>query len=254
MKFTQAIPKIYRSFFEWAGLDFDLAEQKAQCDNCTMAQPQKPQKLDGESSLRIFKAHLKCCTFFPEVPNYIVGALLKESPMEITQRVEGFFKSDLTTKPLGLYPPASYREKYKSAAAAQPSLFGSLDELLCPFFVKESLQSCGIWDHRPSSCVRFVCQSSYGERGQQLWQAVESLLNLTEHTLAHEALLQLGFTQTEIESGEWYEFKKDKKLFYVACYEAIIKLEPEQIYEILQPEVTNQIDELKQIAEPLLSC
>ena len=46
------------------------SEARATCDDCVMAHPH-PQR-------EVFHAEVRCCSFFPRLPNYAVGGILAD--------------------------------------------------------------------------------------------------------------------------------------------------------------------------------
>ena len=139
--------------------------------------------------------------------------------------------------PRGLLPAESYRERFAQGG------FGQRHDLLCPFFADGG---CRIWETRPSPCVRFVCQSSYGLAGQRVWAAAEALLRLTEETLAHDVLLRLGFQTDEIKSDEWFEFKPE--MVAMRAGQIVASLSAAEVWDLLQPQGARLCEELGKAA------
>lgn len=225
---------------EWAT---DLPETRAKCDQCIQAR----------GATAIYKDSLKCCTFFPSLPNFMVGAILdSDLPgrhwLQTRLRAQGDFapdpqrvsKSEAVAVPLGIFPAIDYQRRWH---ARQPQGYGNDETLLCPHFISQGGR-CGIWRERPSTCVSFYCESSYGLAGTEFWAKFEKYLSALELTIAQEALLRLGMTKPEIElslkflprfgapdphgytgaklraeeARAWAEFGADKPEFYRDCF------------------------------------
>lgn len=216
-----------------------LRERRATCDDC----------LQARGPTAIYKQSLKCCTFFPFLPNYSIGALLETQsvPAWLVQSIAGqadesgrHSRSEAVVLPLGLMPAIGYQRRFKDR---QPDGFGNDVSLLCPHFLTES-GGCGIWTLRPSPCRSFFCESSHGIRGTYFWTAFEKWLSFVELALAQEALRHLGFTESELRASTrflpsygspdphapsgakhrllqrqaWLEFHQEKAVFYERCW------------------------------------
>ena len=56
-------------------MSIDLEEKKATCDVCAMARPKNRTKVH-------YQPDLKCCTFHPFLPNFLVGAILQDPSLK----------------------------------------------------------------------------------------------------------------------------------------------------------------------------
>jgi hypothetical protein len=153
MKFIHLLPLWAQPVFKQADLDLKFEEKKMDCSACTFA---RGDFRDGSDKQEIYSANLKCCTFFPDLPNFAAGFELRKNPAIFDSLLNG----DSLALPLGIIASADYKKKYAEAE------FGTKEDLLCPHFDREAL-NCGIWNSRPASCVRFVCKSSLGEIVQE---------------------------------------------------------------------------------------
>ncbi len=188
-------------------------ERRATCHDCIQAR----------GITAIYKDSLKCCTFFPFLPNFVVGQILESDlpgRVWLEQRVDrqGWPPSSQTPThtqmhqpqsirhahfeavvvPLGLGPSVQYQQRFKKG---QPEAYGNDVSLLCPHYVAASGLSsglCGIWKHRPSPCMTFFCESSFHIAGIEFWRRFEKWYSFVELSLAREALLHLGLTEAEI--------------------------------------------------------
>src|SRR5690349_17121148 len=84
-------------------------ETKATCSRCSMCEgncQDAVAPVDGKS--RFFNPNTKCCTYFPKLPNYLVGALLSDDRPELAEgrrRVEARIDARLGATPQWLSPP-----------------------------------------------------------------------------------------------------------------------------------------------------
>lgn len=245
-----------------------LKETRADCGNCNQAR--------GVTA--IYKEGLKCCTFFPFVPNFLLGAILDSSlpgRTRIADAITGTVEmKEANFLPLGLMPSITYQRRFH---AGQPDNYGNDESLLCPHFLKTT-GGCGIWSVRPSPCRSFFCESSYGLSGIEFWAKFEKFVSMLETALAHNALLELGFDEDEVAlstrflpryaapdphgftgeklkleiSKSWAEFGADRIEFYRKCYRLVSELKVEDVKELLGDEGKALEDELFSVYWPRL--
>lgn len=177
------------------------------------------------------------------------GNLANEAPSARVAR------SEMVVVPLGVFPSLTYQRRFH---ARQPDGYGNDESLLCPYYVKESGR-CGVWMHRPSPCVSFFCESSYGIEGIEFWTRFEKFISSLELVLASEVLLRMGMTAPEIalsrrflprfgspdphgftgsklkteEARSWLEFGGDRAAFFKRSYEIAQSVEPEEIARLM---------------------
>ncbi len=168
--------------------DFSLSERKATCEDCRMAR---------SAGGFAYKAELKCCTYFPFLYNFQVGAILCEETIsiEIRNRLKNFICTN-QAQPLGVAPDFDYQKKFTKRGV---EAFGRDAELLCPYFDKEHTR-CGIWNWRGGVCTSFYCESSYGLKGIEFWRDLEKYFLVIENSLGFDALLNIGFNEFEAKS------------------------------------------------------
>lgn len=171
------------SYLRWLKDQFTNppAESSVDCENCSMANPSGLTRDPGP-----FKANLKCCTYFPFLPNFSLGQLSEEQYHRA--KPKGLFL------PVGLYESVTAR-RYRESVGAQG--FGQDENLLCPFFDQKKNQ-CGIWNYRPGVCTTYFCKSDRGQEGLNFWAGVEKKLNDFEWKLATETLRVMNFDQNTL--------------------------------------------------------
>jgi Fe-S-cluster containining protein len=178
----------------WLKLSCDVPDESAlDCRQCVMLKPPPGTKRDEGP----FSEKLKCCTYFPFLPNFSIGAILEQgdaSRHELLRKAlhVGFLS------PLGLFPTVS---RQRSQAEIGKQGFGKEPGLLCPFFDSQRLQ-CGIWEFRPGVCQSYFCISREGQKGLDFWAKREEALNSFEWSLAHEVLWELGYTSDDVREME----------------------------------------------------
>lgn len=154
------------------------SESLATCDNCAMVKPTGLTRDAGP-----FLNNLKCCTYFPYLPNFSLGALTAADLEKSEPR--GLLL------PVGLFPSSTEQLKIASYGAEG---FGQQSELLCPFFDSQKNQ-CSIWQYRPGVCTSYFCKSDQGQRGLDYWKDVEKYLNHFEWQLACAVIDKLGLNE-----------------------------------------------------------
>lgn len=201
----------------------------------------KPQGLTRDKGP--FKNNLKCCTYFPYVPNFSLGAVAQEKIDKALGRG--------VLLPVGLFPSASHQLLVSKLGK---KAFGQKSELLCPFFDTEENQ-CSTWQQRPGVCTTYFCKSDYGQKGLDFWADVEKYLNHFEWQLACHVINLLGMGENELAYcqgmvspetdddereyflkaawGKWLGRERD---FYSEALRVAQAVTPDQVGGLLDPE------------------
>jgi hypothetical protein len=132
---------------------------------------------------------VKCCTYVPTLPNFLVGRILLDPAPESAAgkaSVEARIVAGAGVSPAGLAQPAAYGLLYESA----PEAFGRSVSMRCPHYLTESGR-CGIWRHRQSRCTTWFCKHVRGAVGYRFWTALRHLLEAVERSLVAHCVLQL---------------------------------------------------------------
>lgn len=179
------LPEIYRQFLPHVFHLPPPPEVFATCANCAMVNNTS----SGPGKLRTFHPDLKCCTFHPHLPNYLVGALLAQesSSSEGHVRILRAIQARSGVSPGGIAPPKVYSLLYHNK---DPSAFGNSHGLLCPYYETTS-GLCSVWKYREAVCSTFYCKCSGGKDGKDFWEAMKHYLFLTESTLKKYVILKL---------------------------------------------------------------
>lgn len=114
----------------------------------------------------------KCCNFFPQFANWMVGAILENSSQTAKDQMLHLIDSKQGVTPFGVHPTDNWKKTKKPT---------------CPFLKNGQ---CSTWQNRPGECASFFCR---GTRGNA------QLLFNVETAVAQWALLQTGYDQKEIE-------------------------------------------------------
>lgn len=220
------------------------------------------------------KANLKCCTFQPFVPNFMVGELLVSTKLQAQDLENG------RSIPLGLVASPNYLRDFERLSVA-PQYFGNEPQLLCSHFEPTNGQ-CRIWQARPAVCATYFCDAESSghsctkERATDRqkaseasfdWPRLEQFLYYVEVNLAHHVLLELGFVDDELQSNLdylkqqsvhreqgmssvrnshddcvdriWYEFDQIKSGFFIKAANHVSSMSPAEIWEAIEPELLN---------------
>lgn len=175
------LPPIYAKLLP-AFFDVPIVEEpKATCSNCAMCAPSNP-----APGVTYFRPDVKCCSYQPSLPNYLVGAILADPDPALEEgrrRVRAHIASRVGVTSRWLAPS---RKRTAIFRAARASSFGRSTLLRCPFFGSDG--GCTIWRHRESVCSTFFCKYAAGADGQAFWRALEAYLRRVERALAHHAV------------------------------------------------------------------
>jgi Fe-S-cluster containining protein len=163
-------------------------ETRATCDRCAMCSGAE----DRPQPRRVyFDPGVKCCSFIPDLHNFLAGAALGDDDPAARagrERVAQRIKDGVAVTPLGIGKPAVFAVLYDSSTDA----FGRSRTLRCPFYIEEGGR-CGVWRHRESTCATWFCKHVRGKVGHDFWRgAVLPLLRAIEVELARWCVLEIG--------------------------------------------------------------
>jgi hypothetical protein len=208
-----------------------------------------------------FAPEIKCCTFLPRLPNFIVGRILHDDGADVAEgraSVEARIDSGLAVTPLGVGIPAPYALLYGHSEDA----FGRAHALRCPHYLSDGGR-CGIWRHREATCATWFCKYVRGKTGEDFWKALFQFLRSIEDDLVKWCIEQVGLedgalegllspdgTQDRLDSfaldgrvdrkacarvwGEWNGRERD---FYRECGRAVESLSWIEVLDICGPAV-----------------
>ncbi len=160
------------------------SEGKATCEDCAMCgiAAQRPARIS-------FNPATKCCTYMPDLYNFLVGNILDEpNPAFVPGRdeVKARLEKGVAVTPFGIYSSSDYKARYHLA----PEAFGHSDAMRCPYYIEEGGR-CGVWRYRNATCATWFCKHERGALGHLFWKNVQQLLMVVEENLARWCILQL---------------------------------------------------------------
>ncbi|CAM2008728.1 hypothetical protein APED_18905 [Acanthopleuribacter pedis] len=244
-------PALYRKLLPtWFGQSYE-PEALATCRDCAMCRPNP-----GRHKIATYQPHLKCCTFYPDLPNYLVGALLSDTDpatAEGQKRVRNLIQQRSGVSPYGVNAPLLRELLYAHAGG---DAFGNSETLLCPYFHREN-HNCSIWRYRNAVCSTFFCKYNDGRAGEAFWQSVKEYLGFVQGLLSEVALERLNFPSNalpanpmkrlvgrntrlsaadldgRVDDATWYKLWGDyagrEDAFFIACYREISQLTPDDL-------------------------
>ena len=184
------LPPLYAAWIDELIGEPVPAETDANCSHCVMCNTLE----ETDSSQGYwFDPGVKCCTFFPRLPNFLAGGVLNQGG-SAANHLEAMIHSKSATTgivtPLGIDPSSSYSLRYANAHQA----IGRDHSLACPYLTNtEQHTQCGIWQHRQSTCATWFCKYRRGKTGETFWHALHKLLAAIETNLKWWCILQSGF-------------------------------------------------------------
>lgn len=239
------LPPVYQPLFDKFFDRPKIKETRATCDNCAMCDHGDPSPVKME----FFLPDAKCCTYFPQLPNYLVGAILADSSPAMEEgkrRIREQIKSRFGATPHYLARP----RKMTLILQGYADGFGRAKSLLCPYFDKSNLAgSCTIWRHREAICMTYYCKYVGGQRGFDFWVAFKNYLGHVQRLLARFAAEAVdssviepvfknnALTLEDIEdlppkdsdyAHWWKSWVGREEEFYLKCHEWTTKITPEQ--------------------------
>src|SRR5262249_13685983 len=148
---TEALPPLYA---KWMGEALEgpiPQETEATCDDCVMLA--KGCEAPRGSGF-FFDPQTKCCTYIPELPNFLVARILEDRSPEAARgraTLEKRIAEGVAVTPLGVGRSPTFRMIYQHTA--ELSGFGRNRALRCPHYLEDEGGKCGIWRHRKSTCA-----------------------------------------------------------------------------------------------------
>lgn len=244
LPFESLLPRFYTQILPEEILKLPIQESVATCHDCVEVPKYQPD--------------LKCCTFHPFLPNYLVGQILedqKSAPSFVTEVLQHKISKQEYVLPLGAVAPVKYQVEFNKYREAQ---FGQDPDWLCPYYDKKK-SMCGIWRNRGSVCTTFYCHSSQGDEGKEFWRVALDYLSYVEMALAEEALVHLDFsprqisdqleylnrhrgTRQELRSNSlemkkakalWNGYFDDQEVFYIKSLEIVKGFDKNQLAETM---------------------
>jgi hypothetical protein len=224
-------------------------ETEAACHDCPMCS-RDPQRNKSEF---VFDIATKCCTYIPELPNFLAGQILLDDDPQFAQGKSAFenqLNHHLIATPLGVSASSEYWALYRHAT--DNSAFGQTPGLRCPYFIAEEGGQCGIWRHRNSRCATWFCKYVRGSVSVIFWKYMDQLLSETERLLSQWCIIQLDIGAHALErlfppppseriSGHpeifWGNWQGRQHDFYVECTKLVADLRWHDVEKICGSEL-----------------
>jgi hypothetical protein len=149
-------------------------ESRADCQRCVLL----PDSLGAADHPWAFHPSTRCCTYHPELPNFLAGQALERGGPG-AERIRARLHDPSGVSAWGIMPSNGFR----SSRAATITGFGRDPAMRCPFYVSGPY-TCGIWQDRNSVCRTWFCRHDEGVVGLARWTALRKTLTLVEKLLA----------------------------------------------------------------------
>lgn len=258
---SESQPTLYKSLFpDLFALEIP-DETKATCTNCAMCASSCGDngiRQDAGAEPTYFEPNIKCCSFHPTIPNYLVGAILadmSEGSDIGKNKIAEKLAQRIGVTPYGVAAPAKYTLLYGQSS----EFFGRSVAMRCPYFIDEGGGLCSIWKFRDAVCSTYFCKHVSGVDGRRFWMSLKSYLALAEQQLSRFATYTLypdyvldrrhpadpPARRLELEELEdrspsqkqysalWGSWEGLEREFFEECYKLIKSLSPERVQEIL---------------------
>lgn len=249
----------------------EIPETRATCDDCAMCD----KGANAGVTMEFFKPDLKCCTYHPHLPNYLVGAILADPELaEGQRRIRARIAKRTQISPCWVAAPKKYQ--LLAMASKQSNVFGRAKTMLCPYYDPEGNGSCSIWRHRESVCTTFFCKYERGRHGLDFWTGIKAYFENIEITLAHWAMSEVDPKLVEPKMGRlklsvedvddlppnpkeyaelWQDWIDREPEFYLACYEKVRSMGQEKWKELIDeaPDGKKNLTELKRRWDKMLN-
>ena len=167
----------------------------ATCGNC----PMLAKHGDDASHPRWFNPAVRCCTYHPKLPCFLVGRVLSRGDAG-TERMRLRMQDPDGVTAHGVRPNAATAHAYRTRGPAE---FGRAEALKCPYWVGGE-KSCGIWQDRGAVCRTWYCKHVEGDKGQQAWLALRDAQLWAEVAIARW-LVSIGPAPADGASQAAYE-------------------------------------------------
>ena len=208
------------------GTQLDLPrEVGVRCEACAFLPP-KGVELQPEEH---YSRATKCCTFLPQLPNFLYGALLAEQP----ERFEP--GADQLRTPMGLLARPGYQARYREMVSA--GSFGLEVGMRCPYYEPEA-GACGVWAFREAQCSTWFCNHEHGAHGRELWVAVRAWLGGVEAALTLWCVRERGVAVAEAgreDADAWGHWWGREREYYEDCAAAVDGLDVAGLRAVLPP-------------------
>lgn len=244
----EQLPDLYQRWVEELLPGGIPREREATCFDCAMCDRGQGAPIPG---MGFFHPDTKCCTYFPDVPNFLVGRALSVDTAggaALRDFVAGSAEHRAQATLLGVRPAPKIGTVYRQH---KEELFGRDPDLRCPYAITPDPAAgpiCGIWKHRNSICSTWFCKHMKGYTGFQFWYVLQGLLGSLEWSLAWWAIARVledpaaalmpaqgeatARNKVSLRPDAWSLWRGSRASFYEACADAVERLSAHEALEI----------------------
>ena len=133
-----------------------------------------------------YRSDCRCCTYFPQIPNFLLGLALKDPNSE--HLVRKLIENGNALPEGSQFSPKQF---YDTTKEISDELFGKSTLLTCPF-IDSGKPVCGIYPYRGSICATFFCENDHGDEGSEYWEKVQALVGQIETSICQWAMDKVG--------------------------------------------------------------
>jgi Fe-S-cluster containining protein len=193
IKTSTSLPPLYSAWMDEV-LGGQIPDERfSRCIPCAKCAPDGSLPTTGSNA---FHPDVKCCSYYPDLPNFLVGGILGDRTARARQVVQARVDAGFSIDPLGVHSIPVYDVLY----GAGNGTFGRCEILRCPYFIVDT-GMCGIYRNRSSICATWYCKFVRGSVGSTFWAGVHDLLGEVEHLLARWCALELGMTEENLKEA-----------------------------------------------------
>ncbi len=228
-----------------------VIEARATCDDCAMCDKGEPSPVPME----YFKQDLKCCTYHPYLPNFLIGSVFADLDPELEEgrrRLRAKIAARISVTPRWIAPPRKYSHLLE--ASRGNGFFGRSRVALCPFFDAENGGRCTVWRYRDNICSTYFCKFTSGKLGWDFWASLKEYLGYVEKCLSRWAALEVDpkVSDAQVVRGKlsledledrgpadaeyarfWGDWVGREEEFYIACHHKVRAMTREQFAELI---------------------
>ncbi len=212
-------------------------EDSASCDHCVMISDDRGKLGPGLRGFLFnystFHPVVKCCTHQPDLPNFLVGAILCSTSNELSEgrkRIKEKIIQGEGVTPQGIHTTESESTAERHLTDYNSDSADSSTGIGCPFFNQDN-KNCSIWLFRPANCSTYFCKSVEGIAGRLFWDAMNFYFSNVENQISHYILSQLGLSS---KSEMW---QQDKFKFYIESYKFVKGLDRAKFEDMCGPDL-----------------
>jgi len=176
---------------------------------------------------RAFLSETRCCTYYPDLPNFLIGRALGRGDVGSAAVKRQLMRSERVSA-WGLEQPEDVLNPIGRH-------FGRDLSSRCPYFVGGE-HTCGIWRDRDGVCRTWFCRYGEGKIGRDRWVALKYVLGWIETSLANICVETGAPPQGEQTVATWCDW-------FTWCAEHVEQITREQIDAARDEEISTRYDE-----------